>query len=151
MSAHRKHRQSMLMATAAGLAMLLLALTFLHVAAADGTTSTDLFFSEYIEGSGNNKALEIYNGTGAPVDLGAGNYSVELYSNGSATPTGVFSPTGTLADGDVYVITTDQADPTIQAVATISLTYPSVAHFNGDDALLLKHNGVIIDRIGRLG
>ena len=28
-----------------------------------------LFFSEYIEGSGNNKALEIYNGTGAAVDL----------------------------------------------------------------------------------
>ena len=26
---------------------------------------TELFFSEYIEGSSNNKALEIYNGTGA--------------------------------------------------------------------------------------
>src|SRR3712207_4430726 len=26
-----------------------------------------LFFSEYIEGSSNNKALEIFNGTGAPV------------------------------------------------------------------------------------
>ncbi len=28
-----------------------------------GSATTDLFFSEYIEGSGNNKALEIYNGT----------------------------------------------------------------------------------------
>ena len=28
--------------------------------------SNDLFFSEYVEGSSNNKALEIYNGTGAP-------------------------------------------------------------------------------------
>ena len=32
---------------------------------------TELFFSEYIEGSSNNKALEIYNGTGAPIDLAA--------------------------------------------------------------------------------
>ena len=31
--------------------------------------SNDLFFSEYVEGSSNNKALEIYNGTGAPIDL----------------------------------------------------------------------------------
>ena len=31
---------------------------------------TNLFFSEYIEGSRNNKALEIYNGTGAAVNLG---------------------------------------------------------------------------------
>ena len=36
--------------------------------------AVDLFFSEYIEGSSNNKALEIYNGTGSAVDLAAGNY-----------------------------------------------------------------------------
>jgi predicted extracellular nuclease len=30
----------------------------------------DLFFSEYVEGSSNNKALEIYNSTGAAIDLG---------------------------------------------------------------------------------
>ncbi|HEY9494676.1 MAG TPA: hypothetical protein VIR15_07480, partial [Intrasporangium sp.] len=37
---------------------------------------TELFFSEYIEGSSNNKALEIYNGTGAPVNLATGGYNV---------------------------------------------------------------------------
>ncbi len=31
--------------------------------------SSELFFSEYIEGSSNNKALEIYNDTGAAIDL----------------------------------------------------------------------------------
>ena len=36
---------------------------------------TELFFSEYIEGSSINKALEIYNGTGAAVDLAAANTS----------------------------------------------------------------------------
>ena len=40
---------------------------------------------EYIEGSSFNKAVEIFNGTGAPVDLAAGGYVLELYSNGSPT------------------------------------------------------------------
>ena len=38
-----------------------------------------LFFSEYIEGTCNNKALEIYNGTGAAVDLTG--YSVQIFFN----------------------------------------------------------------------
>ena len=43
---------------------------------------TDVFFSEYIEGSSNNKALEIYNGTGATVNLAAGGYNVQMFFNG---------------------------------------------------------------------
>ncbi|MFO1515441.1 MAG: lamin tail domain-containing protein [Lysobacterales bacterium] len=39
----------------------------------------DLFFSEYVEGSSNNKALEIYNGTAAPIDLSVGQYKVQIY------------------------------------------------------------------------
>lgn len=39
--------------------------------AAKAASPTDLFFSEYIEGSSNNKALEIYNGTGAAINLGS--------------------------------------------------------------------------------
>ncbi|MFL6170873.1 MAG: hypothetical protein ACJ711_14470, partial [Ornithinibacter sp.] len=53
--------------------------------AASAAASTDLFFSEYVEGSSNNKALEIYNGTGAAVDLAAGGYSVQVFSNGAAS------------------------------------------------------------------
>ena len=33
------------------------------------TNASDLIISEYIEGSSNNKALELYNGTGATIDL----------------------------------------------------------------------------------
>src|ERR687890_194375 len=47
--------------------------------------AADLFFSEYIEGTSNNKALEIYNGTGAGVDLGAAGYSIQMFFNGSAS------------------------------------------------------------------
>ena len=48
-------------------------------------TPTDLFFSEYIEGTSNNKALEIYNGTGAAVNLAAGAYDLQMFFNGSVT------------------------------------------------------------------
>ena len=46
-------------------------------------TPTELFFSEYIEGTGFNKAVEIYNGTGVAVNLST--YTVELYTNGAAS------------------------------------------------------------------
>jgi predicted extracellular nuclease len=48
-------------------------------------TRTELFVSEHIEGSGQNKALEIYNGTGAPVDLLASGYSVFFSFNGGTS------------------------------------------------------------------
>jgi hypothetical protein len=43
--------------------------------------SENLFFSEYIEGSSNNKVLEIYNPTGAAVDLSE--YTVQQSNNGA--------------------------------------------------------------------
>ncbi len=67
--------------------------------------ATDLFFSEYIEGSSNNKAIEIYNGTGADVDLSQ--YVVELYFNGASDPNNPITLSeiqATLGDGEVLVI-----------------------------------------------
>ena len=51
-----------------------------------GAVSSELFISEYIEGSGHNKALEIYNDTGASVNLATGAYSVQYFFNGSTPP-----------------------------------------------------------------
>ncbi len=99
-----------------------------------GNYATDLFFSEYLEGLSNNKALEIFNGTGAPVDLGS--YKVYLYSNGSPTQgnTLTFTAGTMLAHNDVYVIANAGANAAIQAVADVTST---VTYFNGDDALAL--------------
>ena len=44
---------------------------------------SELFFSEYVEGYANNKALEIYNPTNAPINLSG--YSIARFSNGSTT------------------------------------------------------------------
>ncbi|KAA3642724.1 MAG: hypothetical protein DWQ07_19540 [Chloroflexi bacterium] len=109
--------------------------------------TSDLLFSEYIEGSSFNKALEIYNGTGASVDLSQ--YTLELYSNGSATPSQSTALSGSLADGDVYVISHASADAAILAEA--DATNSSVVNFNGDDAVVLRNAGGVVDSIGQVG
>ena len=51
-----------------------------------GGNLTDLFISEYVEGTSNNKAIEIFNGTSSSVDLAADGYKLEFYFNGSTSP-----------------------------------------------------------------
>lgn len=111
----------------------------------------DLFFSEYIEGSSNNKALEIYNGTGTSMTLDGMDYTIEYYNNGASTPTNVYTLTGTIAFGDVLVLATNQAGPEILAQADVAFAFPSVVHYNGDDALVMKKAGTVIDSIGKVG
>lgn len=116
-----------------------------------GNFASELFFSEYIEGSSNNKAIEIFNGTGAAVDLS--NYSVKLYANGvTSPPTSTYTaPTGTtLAHGEVWVIANASANAEILAIADIT---HGVANYNGDDALELINNGTAatIDIFGCIG
>ncbi|WP_319946926.1 immunoglobulin-like domain-containing protein [Paenibacillus caseinilyticus] len=111
-----------------------------------GPVGADLIFSEYVEGTSNNKAIEIFNPSGAPIELSG--YSVELYANGATAPTNKLDLSGTLAAGDVYVIANSSASAAILAAADITST---VTFFNGDDALVLKKNGVVIDVIGQVG
>jgi hypothetical protein len=111
-------------------------------------TPTELFFSEYVEGSSNNRALEIYNGTGSAVDLAAGSYNVQMFFNGSASAGLAINLTGTVANGDVYVIAHVSAIQTIldQADQTSAATW-----YNGDDAVVLRKGTAIIDVIGQTG
>lgn len=111
--------------------------------------TTELFFSEYIEGSSFNKAIEIHNGTGGAVDLAAGGYTLELYSNGSASVSQSVALSGVVVDGDVFVIANSGADPAILAQA--DTTNNAVINFNGDDTVVLRKNGAIVDVIGQIG
>jgi len=104
--------------------------------------ASDLLFSEYGEGSSNNKWLEVFNGTGSAVDLST--YQVKLGANGGAWGN-TLNMSGTLADGDVYVIANSSANATILAAADVTST---VTYYNGDDAVGLFNNGVLIDVIG---
>ncbi|MGO3237359.1 MAG: T9SS type A sorting domain-containing protein [Psychroflexus halocasei] len=113
--------------------------------------ATDLFFSEYIEGSSNNKYIEIYNGTGVPVNLS--DYSVELYVNGNTTPNSPEDFTDpvfpiSLNNGETLVIRNSSA--TIHPASVPTYT-SSVANYNGNDAIALVKNGTVIDVIGEIG
>ena len=127
---------------------LLIALILAVCALPLSAAPTELFFSEYIEGSSNNKALEIYNGTGAPVNLAANAYSIQMFFNGSSSPGLTINLTGTVAAGDVYVVAHSSANATILAQADQT---SGGGWFNGDDAVVLRKGTTIIDVIGQIG
>lgn len=108
----------------------------------------DLFFSEYVEGSSNNKALEIYNGTGAAIDLAGSGYTVQQYFNGSNTPGLTINLNGTVANSDVFVLAQSNASSTILSQAEQT---NGAGWFNGDDAVVLRKGGVIVDAIAQIG
>ncbi|TDC41365.1 lamin tail domain-containing protein [Micromonospora sp. KC213] len=139
----RPRRRSAALATAA--AVTLAGVGVAPVAAS--AAPTDLFISEYVEGSSNNKAIELFNGTASAVDLTAGGYQLQLYFNGAGTATTV-ALGGVVAPGDVFVFAASSAAPAILAQA--DQTYAS-ALFNGDDAIVLRKGGTVLDSIGQVG
>jgi len=127
---------------------------------------SDLFFSEYVEGSGQNNGLEIYNPTQNTIDLSG--YVVKRYSNGSGTETESLALSGMLLSGDVVVVINGQTDsvwvdppgywsvptdPAFYAKGDIfDVDYPAPMYFNGDDAITLETTGgSIVDIFGKVG
>lgn len=116
---------------------------------ASAAVPTDLFISEYLEGSSNNKAIEIYNGTGGPIDLTAGGYELVQYANGSPIPTASIALNGIVIHGDVFVIAHSAASAGILAAADQTTT---ALNFNGNDALILRKGGsTVLDSFGQGG
>ena len=115
---------------------------------------TDLFFSEYIEGSGNSKALEIYNPTDAAIDLAG--YTIGGTSNEATTWEYFYTfpdTTDLTIDAmSTYVIADAGADSVLVALADWAATYPGPTSYNGNDARgLFKIVGldtILIDALG---
>jgi hypothetical protein len=105
---------------------------------------SDLFFGQYVEGSGSNKALQIYNPTAVPINLGV--YSIVESVNGGATMT-AYNLSGTIAPQGVYVIANPNASTGILSVANATSSF---INFDGTDALALLHLTDTIDIIGQL-
>jgi len=119
--------------------------------AGDDTVSgaSDLFISEYVEGASSNKYLEIYNGTGAEVDLS--NYTVKLATNGKKftdEKIGVFALSGKLPNGAVLVIANKQAALTLNEGVTVNTSLSEATYFNGDDSIGLFKGETLIDLFG---
>lgn len=111
-----------------------------------GVAQANVYFSEYIEGSLNNKALEIFNNSATALDLSG--YEVQVYFNGSSSAGLTIPLQGAIAAGDVFVVAHSQADPAILAVADQTT---GAGLFNGDDAVVLLYGGSPVDIIGQIG
>lgn len=126
---------------------------------------SDLFISEYIEGSGNNKAIELYNPTVNPIDMV--DYKLVRYSNGGTTPYNV-NLAGIIQPKSTFVFVLDKRDPdgvdleqpvdsalAIKADTFLCPVYEvnRMMYFNGNDAVTLEKisNGSIVDIIGLVG
>lgn len=138
-----------------------------------GQNCDDLFISEYVEGSGNNKALEIYNPTSGTIDLSE--YIVIRYSNGSnsANPNNAIQLVGSILSNDVHVGVIEKLNPVgtgnevpvdsalqLKADAFYCPDYntSNAWYWNGNDAIVLAKgsvndiaNSVIIDVFGKVG
>ena len=119
-----------------------------------------VFFSEYIEGSSNNKAIEVYNGTSETISLD--DYQIGQTSNGSDPGVWeyfhIFPAGATLEAGDVWVLLNSSVSSETypdSANADEVLDYPSVVHHNGDDArgvlYITSNDTVVCDVIGETG
>ena len=134
---------------------------------------SELFISEYVEGSGNNKALEIYNPTSQDIDLAL--YMIIRYSNGatSASSGNAIQLEGMIAPNDVHVGVIEKLNPSGSGnevpVATIlqssadafycpDYNISNAWYFNGNDAVVLARgsvndipNSIIVDVFGKVG
>ena len=125
---------------------------------------SDLFISEYVEGSGTNKAIELYNPTNDPINLG--DYMLVRYSNGGFTPYSV-ELGGTIQPKSTYVVVLDKRNPNgtgqnvpvdtalqLKADTFLCPVYEvnRMMYFNGNDAVSLeKITGGIVDIFGVAG
>ncbi|MFN5621178.1 MAG: T9SS type A sorting domain-containing protein [Flavobacteriales bacterium] len=126
----------------------------------------EIFISEYVEGTANNKAIELYNPSSEPIVL-TGVYSMGRDRDGSGVPM-LMDITGVIQPHDVRVFALDKRDPNatgtelaisplLEAVADTFLNpvyvqFNSPMYYNGDDAFVLVKNGnQIIDIVGEIG
>jgi len=111
--------------------------------------ASELFISEYVEGSSNNKYLELFNGTGSDVDLS--DYRLRTYDNGNTSPGNDVQLSGTLTSGACKVYQNSSAALTLPA--GVSAENNTALAFNGDDAVALHKisSSSNVDIFGRIG
>lgn len=120
------------------------------VSACASIKAPDLIFSQYVEGNGFNKYVEIFNGTCSSIDLSQ--YELRTYHNGaslSGTPTFTIALSGTIASGATIVV----AHPSATAWGGTPNIVSANLQFNGDDALVLYNlgSGTAADIFGSVG
>ncbi len=112
----------------------------------------DLFFSEYIEGTGNNQAIEIFNPGSTTVELG--NYRLARSSDGGGWEIWrSFAPAKTIASKSIYTLVNSQLiAPPYNVPSADEQDLSTFIAFRGNDAIgLFKislSDSVLLDVIG---
>lgn len=119
-----------------------------------GTRAADLFISEYGNATSNDRYIEIWNGTGAEVDLAG--YRVWGIRNGGNWYESSLVLSNTLANGAVHVVVNSSATSAVlRAAADQFAANTAPMNFTGDDAVgLAKVIGVVttlVDAVGAAG
>lgn len=145
---------------------LLLSILSLGTLSVATSQCTDIFISEYVEGTYNNKAIELYNPTSSPISLTG--YELRRYSNGGTTTPSdkILALGGTIPAKSTYVIVIDRRDPNatgndvpvwdcLQALADTFMcdnyNVNNVMNFNGNDVMALVNGSSVVDFFGVLG
>lgn len=106
-----------------------------------------LIISKYLEGSLNNRAIELYNVSEEDIDLSL--FEIAIYSDGSEAAMTIIELSGYLSAHQTYVIAYSGADETIKSVAD---DLHSRLIFNGNDTIVLRQNDeTMIDVLGNIG
>lgn len=108
------------------------------------SSTASLYISEYVEGSGNNKYVELYNPT--PTALSLSGWSLRTYVNGAASPTATLLLSGSVPAGGTFVI---RREPTGTWTGTADLTDSGdTLNFNGNDPVGLYSGSTLVDIVG---
>jgi endonuclease I len=112
--------------------------------------NSNVIITEYVEGSGNNKAIEISNLSSETVNLYEQGYRIALYNNGGTSVTNSLDLYGTLPSNASLVIYNSGASSEFVFTSPLGIA-SNVTYFNGDDALVLYKGDEVVDRFGQLG
>ena len=111
----------------------------------------DVVITEYVEGGGSNKALEITNLGATNVELGAENYTISLYSNGNVDPSSTYELYGILVPNSSLVIYNSGLTVASSFVPPLGLSDNRAINHNGDDAYVLRKGEDVVDSFGQVG
>jgi endonuclease I len=115
------------------------------------TSHANVVITEYVEGGGNNKAIEISNLGTTDIDLAAGGYKLDLYANGKTETTNGILLQGLLIPGSSIVVYNQAATDAFKFAAPQGIEDTSATYFNGDDAIVLSNADGVVDSFGQLG
>lgn len=107
---------------------------------------SEIIISEYIEGSSNNKAVELYNNGTEAVDLS--DFQLKFFFNGNTSASTTIALTGQVDASSTYVISENNA---VEEILSLAQQTSTSSFYNGDDAIVLYQGDVVVDSIGQIG